>query len=80
MRPVRLSATALMAIAPLAFGIFTIPALNGGIPTSTAHAQSKIEQFNTQAKSKVEDFVDSNLVQPTRPRIKVGQCRHARVI
>ena len=54
MRPVLLSATALMAIALLAFGIFTIPALNGGISTSTAQAQSKIEQLNTQAKSKVE--------------------------
>jgi len=56
MRPVRLSATELMAIALLAFGIFTIPALNDGIPTSTAHAQSKIEQLNTQAKSKVDEL------------------------
>ena len=45
-----------MAIALLVFGIFTIPALNGGIPTSIAHAQSKVEEFNTQAKSKVEEL------------------------
>jgi hypothetical protein len=54
MRPVRLSATALMVIAVPAFGILTIPALNGGVHTSTAQAQSKIEELNTQAKSKVE--------------------------
>jgi hypothetical protein len=56
MRPVRLSATAPMAIAVLAFGIFTIPALKGGVHTSTAQAQPKIEELNTQAKSKVEEL------------------------
>jgi HlyD family secretion protein len=56
MRPVRLSATALMAIAALAFSIFTIPALNGSVHTSTAQAQSKIDELNSQAKSKVEEL------------------------
>src|SRR5215469_16504412 len=54
MRPVRLSATALMAIALLAFCILTVPVLNGGVHTSIAQAQSKVEELNTQAKSKVE--------------------------
>ena len=55
MRPGRLSATTLMATAALAFGIFTVPTLNGGV-TSTAQAQSKIEELNTQAKSKVDEL------------------------
>ena len=56
MRPVRLSATALMAIAALAFSVFAIPALNGSVHTSTAQAQSKVEECNTQAKSKVDEL------------------------
>jgi hypothetical protein len=54
MRAVHLSTTALMAIAALAFGFFTIPELDGSVHTSTALAQSKIDELNTQAKSKVE--------------------------
>jgi HlyD family secretion protein len=55
MGPVRLPAAALMAIAIPAFSIFTVPTLNGGV-TSTAQAQSKIEELNTQAKSKVAEL------------------------
>jgi HlyD family secretion protein len=56
MRPVRLSATALTATAALAFSIFAILALNGSVHTSTAQAQSKIDELNSQAKSKVEEL------------------------
>ena len=56
MQPVRLSANTLMAFVALAFGIFNIPVLNGGVHTSTAQAQSKIDELNAQAKSKVEEL------------------------
>ena len=56
MQPLRLSANTLMAFVALAFGIFNIPDLNGGVQSSTAQAQSKIDELNAQAKSKVEEL------------------------
>jgi HlyD family secretion protein len=43
MRPVHLSATALIAIATSAFGILATPVLNGSLHASTAETQSKVE-------------------------------------
>ena len=43
MRPVHLSATALIAIATSAFGILAIPVLNSSLHASTAETQSKVE-------------------------------------
>ena len=61
MAPVRWSAAALMAMAIPAVGVFAVPVSNGGLPTLTAHAESKLK--DTQAKlkdaqSKVHALVD----------------------
>ena len=45
MRPVHLSATALIAIAISAFGILAIPLLNSSLHASTAEVRSKVEDL-----------------------------------
>jgi hypothetical protein len=51
MPPIRLSVAALMAIAIPTFGGFAFLISNGGLPGSTAHAQS----MSQDARSKIKD-------------------------